>query len=48
MDVDPQDEEFSDLHIDLFPVQGHFTSQGNLSRDILAGINGRSDEFFEE
>lgn len=48
MDVDSQDEELSDLHVDLFPIQGHFTSQGNLGWDILAGINGRSDELFEK
>ena len=48
MDIDSQDEEFSDLHVDLFPVQGYFTSQGNLSRNIFAGINGGSDELFKE
>jgi hypothetical protein len=48
MDVDPQDEELSNLHVDLLPVQSYLARQSNLSRDILAGVNSGSDELFEE
>lgn len=48
MDVDPQNEELSNLHVDLFAVQSHFTRQGNLSGNILGGVDGGSNEFFKK
>lgn len=48
VDVDPQDEELADLHVDLLPAQVDFARQGNLGRNVLAGLDGGSDEFFEE
>lgn len=48
VDVDSQDEELSDLHIYLFPAQGDFARQGDLGRNVLAGVDGGSDELLEE
>jgi hypothetical protein len=48
VDVDAEDEELADLHVDLRPGEGDFACQGDLGGDIFTGFDGVIDEGFEE
>ncbi len=48
MNVDPEDEELADLHVDLSPRESDLASHGDLSRDVFAGFDGVVNEFFEK
>lgn len=48
VDVDAEDEELADLHVDLGAAESDFTCQGYLCRDIFAGFDSRGYELFEE
>jgi len=39
MDVDAEDEELADLHVDLGAAQGDFTCECDLSGDFFAGFD---------
>lgn len=47
MDADAQDEEITDLHVDLCPRKVDLARQRELRRDVLAGLDGFGDQFFE-
>lgn len=48
MDVDTQDEELANLHIDLRTAQCDLASQGNLGRNIFASVHCCCNELFEK
>jgi hypothetical protein len=48
MDVDAEDEQLPDLHVDLRPGQGYFARQCDLGRYVLAGVDGGGNELFEQ
>ena len=48
VDVDAQDEELADLHVDLPAGQVHGAGQGDGFREVLGGVDGVVDEGFEE
>jgi len=48
VDADAQNEELADLHVDLGAREGDLARQGELRGDVLAGVDGGGDEFFEE
>lgn len=48
MDIDSENEEFADLHIDLSARERDLTGKSNLRWDIFAGFDSIIDEFLEE
>jgi hypothetical protein len=48
VDVDAQNEELADLHVDLGACEGDGAGEGDLGGDVLAGFDGVVDEGFEE
>ena len=48
VDVDAQDEQLADLHVDLRAAERDLARQGDLRGDILAGLYGGGDELLEE
>jgi hypothetical protein len=48
VNVDAEDEELADLHVDLRSGEGDFARQGDLGGDILAGFDSVVDKGFEE
>lgn len=48
VDVDAQDEELADLHVDLAPGEVDGAGQGNGFREVFGSVDGVVDEVFEE
>lgn len=48
MDVDAQDEELADLHVDLGPAQVDFARERDLGGNVIACFDGGGYELFEE
>ena len=48
VDVDAQDEELADLHVDLRAAQGNLARQRDLRRYVLARLDRRRDQLLEE
>ena len=47
VDVDAENEEFANLHVDLFAGESDLAGQRNLGGDLFAGIDSCVDKFFE-
>ena len=48
VDADAQDEELADLHVDVRPRQGDLARQRQLRGYVLARVDRRRDQLFEE
>ena len=48
MDIDAQDEELANLHIDLVPRKGDFTRKRDLGGHVFACFYSRRDEFLKK
>lgn len=47
MDVDTENKEFADLHVDLAAAEVDLACQGDLCGDILAGVDGGGYKFLK-
>lgn len=48
MDVDAEDKQLADLHIDLGPAEVDLTRQCNLGGNVFTDVDSGGDELFKE
>lgn len=48
VNIDSENEELANLHVDLRSAQGNLACQRDLRGNVLAGVYGRRYQFFKE